>query len=174
MIGTSIGGRLWVAALLVGLGGGFAVAWAWQANAYRAQLASQAAAFQADLTTIANASAAQARKALQAQQRMQQALTDLDRQHTQEKEQANAENEALRRAVADGTRRLRIAGTCPASAGHVPDSTGTASVGHAGTVELAPVAGRAVFDIRAGIVADQAALRGLQEYVRDVCRFYSH
>ncbi|MCO8160991.1 lysis protein [Pseudomonas sp. 21LCFQ010] len=169
MIGASIGGRPWVAALLVGLGSGFAVAWAWQANAYRAQLASQAAAFQADLTTIANASAAQARKAFQVQQRMQQALTDLDRKYTQEKEQANAENEALRRAVADGTRRLRIAGTCPAGTGHVPDATGTAGVGDAGTVELAQVAGRAVFDIRAGIIADQAALKALQEYVREVC-----
>ncbi|MCQ9423388.1 lysis protein [Pseudomonas sp. LJDD11] len=169
MIGASIAGRPRVAALLIGLGSGFAVAWVWQANTYRAQLASQATVFQADLTTIANASAAQARKALQAQQRMQQALTDLDLKHTQEKEQANAENEALRRAVADGTRRLRIAGTCSASTGHMPNTSGTTSVGHAGTVELAPVAGRAVFDIRAGIIADQAALKALQQYVRDVC-----
>jgi len=41
--------------------------------------------------------------------------------------------------------------------------------GNAGTVELAPTAGRTVFDIRAGIIADQAALRVLQRYVGEFC-----
>jgi prophage endopeptidase len=43
-------------------------------------------------------------------------------------------------------------------------------MGDAGTVELAPAAGQSVFDIRAGIIADQAALRAAQAYIRDVCR----
>lgn len=73
-------------------------------------------------------------------------------------------NEALRRAVADSARRLRIAGSCSTNSGNAP-GTGTAStttsLGNGGTVELAPAAGRPVFDIRAGIIADQAALRAL-------------
>ncbi|MNJ24234.1 Bacteriophage lysis protein [compost metagenome] len=44
-----------------------------------------------------------------------------------------------------------------------------ASLGDAGAVELTPAAGRSVFDIRAGIIADQAALRAAQAYIKEVC-----
>ncbi|WP_408634502.1 lysis system i-spanin subunit Rz [Pseudomonas mucidolens] len=49
-------------------------------------------------------------------------------------------------------------------------STSTTGLGNAETVELTPTAGRTVFDIRAGIIADQAALRATQMYIRDVCQ----
>nr|WP_238938591.1 lysis protein [Pseudomonas typographi] len=39
----------------------------------------------------------------------------------------------------------------------------------AGTVELSATYGQDLLDIHAGIVADQAALRALQGYVRTVC-----
>ncbi|WP_390955340.1 lysis system i-spanin subunit Rz [Pseudomonas moorei] len=52
----------------------------------------------------------------------------------------------------------------------MPDTASTASLGDAGTVELSSAAGSTVFDIRAGIIADQAALKTLQAYVRDICR----
>lgn len=159
-----------LAALAFGVGTGFATAWWWQANNYQRQLALQAAAFQVDLATIAKAGAAQVRQALEQQQRAASALAELDRQYTQEKEQAHAENKALRRAVADGTRRLRIAGDCPADPQRVSGSAGTPGVDDAGAVELAPAAGRAVLDIRSGIIADQAALKALQEYVGSVCQ----
>lgn len=150
-------------------GAGFAAAWFWQANAYGTRLARQESAHQSDLANIANAGAAQARAAVERQQVAEQALAQLDIQFTQEKTNALAENERLRRAVADGTRRLRVAGTCSASGGAVPQIPGTTGVGNAGTVELAATAGRNVLDIRAGIIADQSALRTLQAYVRDVC-----
>lgn len=46
---------------------------------------------------------------------------------------------------------------------------GSYSLVDAGAVELSAASGSTVFDIRAGIIADQAALRALQQYVREVC-----
>lgn len=158
------------AVMLMLLAAGFATAWYWQANAYGKVIATNEASRQADLTLIANAGAEQARKALAKQQDAEQRLATLDKTVTEEKVKANAENETLRRAVADGTRRLRIAGSCSAGGGNVPSATGAASVGDAGTVELTAATGRAVLDLRASIIADQAALKAAQAYVRDVCR----
>jgi len=62
-----------------------------------------------------------------------------------------------------------VAANCPANPVSVPATAGTASMDHAGTVELSPEAGRNVLDIRAGIIADQSALKALQAYVKEVC-----
>ncbi|MDF9778054.1 hypothetical protein OKW11_005011 [Pseudomonas baetica] len=51
----------------------------------------------------------------------------------------------------------------------MPGSTSPASLGDAGAVELSSASGSTVFDIRAGIIADQAVLKALQSYVRNVC-----
>lgn len=142
-----------------------------ETDAARLDLAEQARLHQSDLAVISAAAAAQSRRALEKQQQIAQMLQDLDTKLTKEKTDALNENDRLRRAVADGDRRLRIAGTCPSAAGGggMPGTAGTASLGDAGTVELAPVAGRNILDIRAGIIADQAALRAAQTYIRDVC-----
>lgn len=164
------------AAVLLALalaGAGFLTAWKWQDNRFTAQLATQASNHQADLTAIANAGAAQARQAIELQQQAQAALAALDAQATKEKTNALAENEKLRAAVTAGYRRLRIAGTCPAapsSTGGVPQASGGAGLGDAATVELSAAAGSTVFDIRAGAIADQAALKALQTYVANVCQ----
>ncbi|WP_202988130.1 lysis system i-spanin subunit Rz, partial [Pseudomonas typographi] len=121
-------------------------------------------------TTIANAAAAQSRTALEKQQQAEQALADLDTKRTKEKADALAENERLRRDVADGNRRLHVAGTCRSGGGNVPQATSTTSVDDAGTVELSATAGQDLLDIRAGIIADQAALKAAQAYIRDVCQ----
>jgi prophage endopeptidase len=164
-------------AVIALVGVGFAAAWFWQANAYGKivakygeAIATNEANHQADLAMIANAGAKQAREALAKQQDAEQKLAALDKYATEQKEKANAENESLRRAVADGTRRLRIAGSCSAGGGNVPGTASAASVGNAGTVELSSATGRSILDIRAGIIADQAALRAAQAYIRDVCR----
>lgn len=148
---------------------GGAVAWFWQANAYGTVIATNEASHQADLTAIANAGATQARQALAKQQDAEQKLAALDKDATEQKDKANAENETLRRAVADGTRRLRIAGSCSAGGGNVSQATGTASVGDAGSVELSAATGRAVLDLRASLIADQAALKAAQSYITEVC-----
>lgn len=148
---------------------GAAVAWLWQANAYGKVIATNEASRQADLASIANAGAEQARRALAKQRNAEQRLAVLDQFATEQKVKANAENETLRRAVADGTRRLLIAGSCGGSAGNVPAAASATGLGDAASVELTAAAGRAALDIRAGIIADQAALRAAQDYIRTAC-----
>jgi len=159
--------------------GSFAAAWFWQANAYGKvvakygeTIATNEANHQADLTLIANAASAQAREALAKQQDAEQKNAELDAKLTKERTDALAQNQKYLAAVADGTRRLRIAGTCStgSSGSNVPKTTSTASMGDAGSVELPAAVGRSVLDIRAGIIADQAALKAAQAYIRDVCQ----
>lgn len=137
----------------------------------RQELADQARLHESDLSAISAAAAAQAGLALAKQQLAEKALHDLDTIMTKEKTDALNENDRLRRAIVDGDRRLRVAGACPATAGgrDVSGTAGAASLGDAGTVELAPVVGRNILDIRAGIIADQAALKAAQAYINEVC-----
>ena len=144
--------------------------WKVDALRYGKQLTDLSASHQADLTTISNAAAAQARQALERQQATQKALAELDAKATTEKAHALAENEKLRADVAAGDRRLRITGRCGADSSNLPHTTSTARMDDGGTIELAGASGRAVFDIRAVIIKDRAALRGLQEHVRKVCQ----
>jgi prophage endopeptidase len=144
----------------------------WKVDTWRygKQLARMNASHQAALTAISNAAAAQARQALERQQATQKALAELDAKASTEKAHALAENEKLRADVAAGDRRLRIAGRCSASSSNLLDTFSTARLDDGSTVELAGAAGRTVFDIRAGIIKDQVALKGLQAYVREVCQ----
>jgi prophage endopeptidase len=155
-----------LALLLLAVGG----TWKVQDWRYGQELAEQAGLHKDDLTAISNAAADQVRTALEKQQVAEKARDDIDAKATKEKTHDLAENETLRRAVADGARRLRIAGSCSAYSGNVPGAASTTSLGNGGAIELAPAAGRTVFDIRAGIIADQAALKALQAYVMNVCR----
>ncbi|MFV8770777.1 lysis system i-spanin subunit Rz [Yersinia enterocolitica] len=99
----------------------------------------------------------------------QQRLSELDKQHSEDLANAQAENNRMRDDVITGTRRVRIAtanlATCQLTKSG--DST-TGGVGDATTVELSQVAGRNIFDIRAGIINDQAKLRYLQDYARSI------
>ncbi|HGI9867205.1 TPA: lysis protein [Salmonella enterica subsp. enterica serovar Montevideo] len=97
----------------------------------------------------------------------QRDVAALDAKYTKELADAKAENDALQRRLAAGG-RVRVEGRCS-----VPTQTETAStsrVGNAATVELSPVAGQNVLNIRAGIISDQAKLRYLQEYIRTQCK----
>ena len=144
----------------------------WKVGAWRygEELASLTAAHQAALTAISNAATAQVSQALEQQQTAEQARADIDTRTTKEKMNALAENEKLRADVAAGDRRLRIAGRCSADSSNLSNPTSSARLDDGGAVELAGAAGRTVFDIRAGVIKDQAALKGLQQYVREVCR----
>ena len=144
--------------------------WIVDAWRYGKQLSDLSASHQADLTAISSAAAVQVRQALERLQATQKALTELDAKATMEKARVLAENEKLRADVAAGDRRLRIAGRCSADSSNLSDTTRTTSLDDGGTIELAGAAGRAVFDIRAGIIKDRAALKGLQAYVREVCQ----
>ena len=144
----------------------------WKVDAWRygKELASLSAAHQSDLSAIANAASIQVRQALDKQQAAEQARADIDARTTKEKANALAENEKLRADVAAGDRRLRIAGRCSADSSNLSGTISAARLDDGGTVELAGAAGRTVFDIRAGIIKNRAALKELQEYVLEVCR----
>ncbi|MGK4422910.1 lysis system i-spanin subunit Rz [Yersinia enterocolitica] len=99
----------------------------------------------------------------------QKRLSELDKQHSEDLANAQAENNRMRDDVIAGTRRVRIAtanlATCQLTKSG--DST-TGGVGDGTTVELSQAAGRNIFDIRAGIINDQAKLRYLQDYARSI------
>ncbi|EBV5082419.1 lysis protein [Salmonella enterica subsp. enterica serovar Minnesota] len=100
-------------------------------------------------------------------QTRQRDVDALDEKYTKELADAQTRNTDLQRRLAAGG-RVRVKGHCT-----VPASTETSSpgsVGNAATVELSPVAGQNVLDIRAGIISDQAKLKYLQEYVNTQCR----
>ena len=143
----------------------------WTVDAWRhgKQLADLGVSYQADLTAISNAAAAQARQALERQQATHKALAELDAKATEDKARDLAENEKLRADVAAGDRRLRIAGRCSSVSGNLSDTSSSTRMDDGATVELAGAARRAVFDIRAGIIRDREALKGLQGYVREAC-----
>ena len=157
-------------AVLVAMGIACFSTWKVDAWRYGKQLADLSASYQTDLNTISSAAAAQARQALEMQQATQKALAELDAKATTEKASDLAENEKLRADVAAGDRRLRIAGGCNAGSSNLSDTTCAARLDDGGTVELVGAAGQTIFDIRAGIIKDRAALKGLQEYVREVCQ----
>nr|WP_243760357.1 lysis protein [Salmonella sp. 32040203-2019-00004] len=97
----------------------------------------------------------------------QRDVAALDEKYTKELADAQTRNTDLQRRLAAGG-RVRVEGRCT-----VPTTTKTAStrrVGNAATVELSPVAGQNVLDIRAGIISDQEKLKYLQEYIRTQCK----
>lgn len=97
----------------------------------------------------------------------QRDVAALDAKYTEELADAQNRNTDLQRRLAAGG-RVRVEGRCT-----VPTTTKTAStrrVGNAATVELSPVAGQNVLDIRAGIISDQEKLKYLQEYIQTQCR----
>ncbi|EGD6368646.1 lysis protein, partial [Salmonella enterica] len=80
----------------------------------------------------------------------QRDVAALDARYTKELADAQTRNTDLQRRLAAGG-RVRVKGRCT-----VPASTTTAStsrMGNAATVELSPVAGQNVLDIRAGIIS---------------------
>lgn len=100
-------------------------------------------------------------------QTRQRDVAVLDAKYTKELADAQNRNTDLQRRLAAGS-RVRVEGSCT-----VPTTTQTAStrrVGNAATVELSPVAGQNVLDIRAGIISDQEKLKYLQEYIRTQCK----
>ncbi|WP_165431804.1 lysis protein [Atlantibacter hermannii] len=95
----------------------------------------------------------------------QRDVAALDAKYTKELADANAENDALRKRLDNGGRVL-VKGKCPTQ-----DYTSTTgSMGDAGTVELADLAGRNVLGIRSGIIRDQKALKYLQDYINTQCK----
>ncbi|MBD8242511.1 lysis protein [Pantoea agglomerans] len=122
----------------------------WRTTAYQSQkVARQQAATITDIT-----------------QRQQQ-LAALDKTHTEALSAAESENDALRRQLAAGTRRMYVHAKCPVSGTGAAAVSG--SMGDGAAVELAGDSRQNILDIRAGIIRDREKLRYLQGYIGDVC-----
>lgn len=97
----------------------------------------------------------------------QQQLAELDKTHTEALSAAESENDALRRQLAAGTRRMYVHAKCPVSgAGATAD---TSKMGDGAAVELATDSRQNILDIRAGIISDQAKVKYLQQYIIEQC-----
>ncbi|WP_018929249.1 lysis protein [Pseudomonas umsongensis] len=90
----------------------------------------------------------------------------IDRNRTQELNDARTEIDTLRLDVADGRQRLRIKATCSVS---TPHTTGAGGVADAGTTELAADARSDYFTLRDQLALSKQMILGLQDYVRQVC-----
>jgi len=97
----------------------------------------------------------------------QQRLAALDKTHTEALSAAESQNDALRRQLAAGTRRMYVHAKCPVPGTGSASATGRLGDGTA--VELAGDSRRNVLDIRAGIIRDREKLKYLQEYVQTEC-----
>ncbi|WP_263219525.1 lysis protein [Pseudomonas atacamensis] len=93
----------------------------------------------------------------------------IDQRNTQELTDALTENERLRRAVGDGTGRLHVRATCPAT-GSLSATASTARVVDAGRAELAADARQDYFTLRNQLALSRQMIVGLQQYVRGVCQ----
>ncbi|EDF7619462.1 lysis protein [Salmonella enterica] len=95
----------------------------------------------------------------------QRDVAALDAKYTKELADAQNRNTDLQRRLAAGS-RVRVEGRCTVPTTTTTKTASTRRVGNAATVELSPVAGQNVLDIRAGIISDQEKLKYLQEYIR--------
>lgn len=96
------------------------------------------------------------------------ALAALDTKYTKELSDAKSKIETLAADVRAGTRRLRIAATCPTATG--AETTGPTRVDDGTSPELTPEARSDYFSLRADIETITSQVAGLQSYVLNVCQ----
>nr|WP_280528722.1 lysis system i-spanin subunit Rz [Providencia huaxiensis] len=89
----------------------------------------------------------------------QRTAAELDAEYSGKLKHELNENDRLRRSLANGDRRLQFAkadlATCKLSASR---NTGSAGVGNGTEIRISAEAGQLIYDIRAGIISDQAKL----------------
>lgn len=158
-------------ALIAGFGLAFAAGWLAQGWRSGEQLAEQYAAHVDQLRQTAEANAAAIRQQQSERLALETRLDQLDTQSTEQLTHAIAENDRLERlyfAADDERKRLRIEVTLARNDATVSAATSACSVGDAASLELSPAAGRAVWDLRRALIADQAQIRYLQGYVCEI------
>ena len=143
----------------------------WAANGWRMgeQMAEQRTDHVDQLRRTAEANAQVILQQQADQQAQAQRLAELDTKHTQELSHALDENrrlESLYSAADDERRRLRIEVIVARNDATVSATASAGGVGDAATLELSGEAGRAVWDIRRGMIEDREKLEYLQDFVR--------
>lgn len=91
---------------------------------------------------------------------------EIDRTRTEALNHALSEINDLRRAVDDGSKRLRVKATCSPPK---PDQTGAGSVVDAGTAELTADARSDYFTLRDQLALSREMILGLQDHIRRIC-----
>lgn len=119
-----------------------------------------------EIARVANEATA---KALEEQQKAERRLAELDRRYTEELSREQAENDALRDAVAAGKRRLRIQAECPAGGDAVLPAGTAAGVDDGAGARLTDAAERNYHRLRERITTITGQVNALQEYVREQC-----
>lgn len=91
---------------------------------------------------------------------------DNDLTRTKALNHALSEINDLRRAVDDGSKRLRVEATCSTPK---PDQTGAGGVADAGAAELTADARSDYFTLRDQLALSRQMILGLQDHVRRIC-----
>ena len=105
---------------------------------------------------------------LEKEKSRKEAIAQLDAKHTKELSDAKNKIETLAADVRAGTRRLRIAATCPTATS--TEATNATSVDDGPGPELTPEARSDYFSLRADIETVTGQVAGLQIYVLNVCQ----
>ncbi|HFO0796441.1 TPA: lysis system i-spanin subunit Rz [Enterobacter roggenkampii] len=154
-------------ALLCGALLGALAGWWVTDNKFTADIATLKQQHAEDLKAISDEASAVRDKNAALEHAFSSAVAKSDQKHTQELNDALAENKALRDAVTSGSRQLQFAkaglATCNLSKSAAASASG---MDNAAAVELSAEAGRNIYDIRAGIISDQQKLKALQDYIR--------
>lgn len=146
-------------------------AWKWQGNAYGKRLADQATDHETFLRQVAEANAAVILKQQAERADLEGRLAANDQQRYGELRHAQQEIERLSAAVADGSRRLSVRASCPASAGSVSVSTGASRMDDGSQrADIHEEDARRIVSITGDADACAVKLTALQEWAREVTR----
>ncbi|POA77333.1 lysis system i-spanin subunit Rz [Pseudomonas sp. DP16D-R1] len=156
-----------VLALLLLTAGGV---WKVQDWRYGRRLAEQSVAYQADLTTIGNAAAAQQRTEQAKRLALEQRLTASDQTHHEALTNAQKDQARLRDRLATSDLRLSVLLAEDSTGGcSVPTATGAGGVVHGGTrARLDPAHAQRIIGITGDGDQGLIALAACQAYVKEV------
>ena len=148
---------------------GAATGWFITHNHAQSQIERLKSTYSDDRRAMSESAAKQMTIATQRVNDLQSRLADLDSQSTQDLQNAQKDNAALRNDVAAGKRRVLIAQSKLADCQRPSGNTAsTGSMVNAASLGLTAEAGATVYDIRTGITEDQAKIRYLQDYIRQL------
>lgn len=114
-------------------------------------------------TVLAKAVVAAVEQARNEEREVARRVSQIDFAHTEKLRHAQTEIDRLRRAVDDGTKRLRVRAACPAV---VPGTASGAGVDHGTAAELATDARPDYFALIAGIERETAKLTACQAILK--------
>lgn len=146
---------------------GAGIAWFITSNSLHAEIARLNSIHATEMKSVSEEAAKSASESISRVNALQYELARLDTESTQELSNAQRANTALRNDVATGKRRVLIAESKLSTCSRTADSgSGTGSVGDAAQVGLSAETGSDIYDIRSGIISDQAKIDYLQGYIR--------